>query len=223
MSLLDHIVKRQQTIRRNQIIFKAGQALDYIYAIRSGSVKTYLTTDDGRVQITGLHVPGELLGLSAIGSKRYSCQAMALETTAVCEVSVDHLEAIADRIPTIHYQFLRFMSNQICDNEHLMLLLGKRSAEERLAAFLLGLSRRFAARNYSARQFNLSMSRGDIGNYLGIAEETVCRALSRLQHLGLIYVQRRQVSILDLEALQDLAKEPVATSASAPTPARSSS
>ena len=222
MSLLDHIVKRKQTIRRGQIMFKAGQALDYIYAIRSGSAKTYLTTGDGRVQITGLHVPGELLGLSAIDSKRYSCEAMALETTSVCKISVERLEAVADRIPAVHYQMLRIMSNQICDNEHLMMLLGKHSAEERLAAFLLGLSRRFAARNYSARQFNFSMSRGDIGNYLGMAEETVCRLLSRLQDLGLIRVQRRQVAVLDLEALRDLANERVVTRALVPTLARSS-
>jgi len=104
MSLLDHIVKRKQTIRRGQIMFKAGQVLDYIYAIRSGSAKTYLTTEDGRVQITGLHVPGELLGLSAIDSKRYSCEAMALETTSVCEVSMERLEAVADRIPAVYYQ-----------------------------------------------------------------------------------------------------------------------
>ena len=222
MSLLDHVVKRKQTIRRGQIMFQAGQALDYIYAIRSGSVKTYLTTEDGRIQITGLHVPGELLGLSAIDSKRYSCEAMALETTSVCEVSMERLEAVADRIPAVYYQMLRIMSNQICDNEHLMLLLGKHSAEERLAAFLLGLSRRFAARNYSATRFNFGMSRGDIGNYLGMAEETVCRVLSRLQDLGLICVQRRQVAVLNFEALQDLAKERVVTSALVPTLARSS-
>ncbi len=222
MSLLDHIVKRKQIIRRGQILFRAGQALDYIYAIRSGSAKTYLTTEDGRVQITGFHVPGELLGLSAIDSKRYSCEAMALETTSVCEVSVERLEEVADRIPATHYQMLRIMSNQICDNEQLMLLLGKRSAEERLAAFLLGLSRRFASRNYSAIQFNLSMSRGDIGNYLGVAEETVCRVLSRLQDFGLIRVQRRQVTVLDLEALRDLAKERAVTNALVPALARSS-
>ena len=216
-SLLDHIVRRKQTIRRGQTMFQAGQALDYIYAIRSGSAKTYLTTEDGRVQITGLHVPGELLGLSAIDSKRYSSEAMALETTSVCEVSMERLEAVADRIPAVYYQMLRIMSNQICDNERLMLLLGKHSAEERLAAFLLGLSRRFAARNYSATQFNFSMSRGDIGNYLGMAEETVCRVLSRLQDLGLIRVQRRRVAVLDLEALKDLAKERAATRALAPT------
>ena len=220
MSLLDHIVKRKQTIRRGQIIFKAGQILDYIYVIRSGSAKTYLTSDDGHVQITGLHVPGQLLGLSGLGSKRYSCHAMALETTSVCKVSVERLEAVADRIPSVHYQMLRMMSDLICDNERLMMLLGKRSAEERLAAFLIGLSRRFAARNYSAQHFNLSMSRGDIGNYLGMAEETVCRVLSRLHKFGLICVQRRQVSLLDFEALQDLAKERVATGHTlVPTPA----
>lgn len=222
MSLLDRIVKRKQVVKRGQLLFRTGDAVDYVYAIRSGSVKTYLTTEDGRVQITGLHVPGELLGLGAIDSKRYSCDAMALEMASVCQISVERLEAVADRIPAIHYQMLRIMSNQICENEQLMLLLGKRTAEERLAAFLLGLSRRFAARNFSATQFRLSVSRGDIGNYLGVAEETVSRVLSRLQNLGLVRVQRRQVELLDLEALRDLAKERALATAAGPRLDRSS-
>jgi CRP/FNR family transcriptional regulator len=207
MTLLDRIVKRKQIVRRGQLLFRAGEPLHSVYAIQSGSVKTYLTTEDGRMQITGLLVPGELLGLSAIDSRRYSCDAMALETGSVCQISVDELEAVADRIPNLHYQMLRILSNQIRDNEQLMLLLGKRTAEERLAAFLLSLSRRLAARNFSPTCLRLSVSRGDIGNYLGVAEETVCRVLSRFQELGLIRVRRRQVELLELEKLRALAKE----------------
>lgn len=220
LALLDRIVKRKQVVRRGQMLFRTGQPLDYVYAIRSGSFKTYLTTEDGRVQITGLHVPGELLALAAIDSGRYSCDATALETASVCQISVERLEEVADRIPAIHYQMLRIMSGQIRDNEQLMLLLGRATAEERIAAFLLGLSRRFAARNLSATQFNLSVSRGDIGNYIGVAEETVSRVLSRFQDLGLIRVRRRQIELLELAALRDLAKERVPAPAAGPRVAR---
>lgn len=200
--------------RRGELLFHAGQPFDYVYAIRSGSVKTFLGTEDGRVQITGLHISGELLGLSAIEPKHYTCEAIALESTSVCKVAVERLEEVAMHVPAIHRQMLRIMSSQIVHDEELMLLLGKRTAEERLAAFLLGLSRRFAKRNFSAARFNLSMSRGDIGNYLGLAEETVCRLFARFQGRGLIKVRRRQVQLDDLERLHALAGRPLAPAAS---------
>lgn len=205
MSLLERVVRRKQTYRRGEVLFRSGQRFDYLYAIRSGSVKTFLATEDGRVQITGLQVPGELLGLSAIGPMSYTCEAIALEATSVCKVAVELLDEVAAQIPAIHQQLLRIMSHQIVHDEELMLLLGKRSADERLAAFLLGLSRRFAKRNFSPTRFNLSMSRGDIGNYLGLAEETVCRLLARFQVQGIIAVRRRQVELNDLGRLRALA------------------
>lgn len=204
ISLLERIVRKKQLYGRRETLFHAGQAFDYVYAIRSGSVKTFITTEDGRVQITGLHVPGELLGLSAIESKRYTCEAAALESTSVCKVAVERLEEVAAEVPAIHYHMLRIMSHQIKHDEELMLLLGKRTAEERLAAFFLGLSRRFMKRNFSATRFNLSMSRGEIGNYLGLAEETVCRLFARFQKLGMITVHRRQVQLNDLDRLHAL-------------------
>ncbi|TAN71466.1 MAG: cyclic nucleotide-binding domain-containing protein, partial [Gallionella sp.] len=166
--LLDHYVKRKRMLKRGQILYRAGEKFDCVYAIRSGSVKTYISTDDGRLQITGFHIPGELLGLTAMDENRYNCEAMALEATSVCEISVECFEELARVIPSVHYQMLRVMSKEIKHNQELMLLLGKKNAEERLATYLLSLSRRFAMRNYSSTQFNLSMSRGDIGDYLGI-------------------------------------------------------
>ena len=205
LSLLDSIVKRKEVYKRGQVLFRPGERFDFLYAIRSGSVKTYVSTDDGRVQITGFHIAGELLGLSALASRQYSSEAKALETISVCKVEISRLDEIAQQIPSIHYQMLRIMSGQIRHDEELMLLLGKRSAEERLAEYLVGLSRRFASRNYSGTEFRLSMSRLDIGNYLGIAEETVCRILGRFQEDGLITADRRLVCLKDLKRLGALA------------------
>ena len=210
MSLLDNVIKRKEVYKRGQVLFRPGERLDYVYAIRSGSVKTYVCTGDGRVQITGLHIAGELLGLSALATRQYASEASALETVSVCKVEISRLDEIAKEIPSIHYQMLRIMSGQILQDEKLMLLLGKRSAEERLAEYLLGLSRRFASRNFSGTQFRLSMSRMDIGNYLGLAEETVIRILKRFQESGLITTDRRQVHLTDIQRLCAIAHIDVA-------------
>lgn len=205
-SLLDSIVKRKQVFKRGEVLYRVGQSFEYIYAIRSGSVKSYVFTDDGRVQITGFHIAGELVGLNDIDSLVYSCEARALETTSVCEVSIDRFQELVERMPSIQYQMLRIMSGEIRHNQELMLLLGKKSAEERVATYLLSLSRRFERRHYSPIQFNLSMSRSDIGNYLGLAEETVCRVLARFQDEGLIVSQRRQITLNDADKLKGIAR-----------------
>lgn len=206
MTLLESVVRRKEIYKRGRLLFKPGDRFDFIYAIRSGSVKTYLCTPDGRVQVTGFYFAGELLGLSALASGHYSCEARALETASVCRVDAEQLDELARTIPSIQYQMLKIMSGQIRQDEELMLLLGRRTAEERLAEYLIGLSRRFAARNYSATQFHLSMSRGDIGNYLGIAEETVCRILARFQDAGIIATNRRHIRLLDLAQLEAVAR-----------------
>ena len=136
-----------------------------------------------------------------------------METTSVCEISVDCFEELARQIPSVHYQMLKMMSREIKHNQELMLLLGKKNAEERLATYLLSLSRRFALRNYSPTQFNLSMSRGDIGNYLGIAEETVSRIFTRFQEEGVIASERRHIILNDLERLSAIAREPYSSGA----------
>jgi len=211
--LLDRYVKRKHMLKRGQILYRAGEEFTCVYAIRSGSVKTYISTDDGRLQITGFHIPGELLGLNAMDEKRYNCEAMALETTSVCEISLDCFEELARQIPSAHYQMLRMMSREIKLNQELMLLLGKKNAEERLATYLLALSRRFALRNYSPTRFNLSMSRGDIGDYLGIAEETVSRIFTRFQEEGVVTTERRHIILNDLQRLSAIAREPYSVTA----------
>lgn len=207
-TLLDRHIKRRRKLKRGDVLFRVNEEFTYVYAIRSGSIKTYISTDDGRQQITGFHVPGELLGLNALDENRHNCEAVALEPTILCEISVNCFKELAQQIPSVHYQLLRLMSTEIKHNQGLMLLLGKKNAEERLATFLLSLSRRFALRNYSPTQFNLSMSRGDIGDYLGIALETVCRLFTRFQEEGVITSERRYIVLKDIDRLRAIAREP---------------
>lgn len=207
-TLLDRHVKRRRKLKRGDVLFRINEEFAYVYAIRSGSVKSYISTDDGRLQITGFHFPGELLGLNALNENRHNCEAVALEPTTVCEISANCFRDLAEQIPSIHYQMLRMMSNEIKLNQELMLLLGKKNAEERLATYLLLLSRRFAMRNISSTQFNLSMSRSDIGDYLGIAEETVCRLFTRFQDEGVIVSERRYIVLKDIDRLRAIAREP---------------
>ena len=204
LRLLDTIVRNRKMFKRGELLYRIGEPLRAIYAIRCGSVKTYVLTNDGRVQITGFHITGELLGLGAIAANYYTSEARVLESTMVCEVPIEVLEVYSEEIPSIRQQMLKIMSQEILDNQELMLLLGKKNSEERLATFLLSLSRRFEKRSYSPTKFNLSMSRSDIGNYLGMAEETVCRVFTRFQDDGLLTTERRQVQLLDLDRLKSI-------------------
>lgn len=206
LRLPETIVRNRRLLKRGDLLYRVGVPQRAIYAIRCGSVKTYVLTDDGRMQITGIHIPGELLGLGAIAAIHTTSEAKALETTMVCEVPLDVLEMYCEEVPSVRQQMIKIMSHEILDNQELMLLLGKKNADERLATFLLGFSRRFQKRNYSPSKFNLSMSRSDIGNYLGMAEETVCRVFTRFQDDGLLTTERRQVQIHDMARLKTIAR-----------------
>jgi len=204
LRLLETIVRNRRIFKRGELLYRVGEPLRAIYAIRCGSVKSYVLTNDGRTQITGFHITGEVIGLGAMVANQYISDARALETTMVCEVPIDVLEAYSVEVPSIRQQMLKIMSQEILDNQELMLLLGKKNADERLATFLLSLSRRFQRRSYSPSRFNLSMSRSDIGNYLGMAEETVCRVFTRFQGDGLLTTERRQVQLLDRDRLNSI-------------------
>jgi len=192
LSALDTLVKNRKTIKRGEFLYRTGDPFRAIYAIRGGSVKTYLLADDGRVQVTGFHVAGKVLGLDAIVTSQYNCEATALETTGVCEVPFSRFEELSKKIPGLQYQMLKIMSQEILDNRELMMLLGKMNGEERLSTYLLSMSQGFEKRGFPSVQFDISMSRSDIGNYLGMAEETISRILTRFQEEGLITLHRRR-------------------------------
>jgi CRP/FNR family transcriptional regulator len=202
---LDEIIKRKRPVKRGDDLFRVGEPFRAVYAVRSGSIKTYAPTHDGQEQVTGFHLAGELLGLDAISNNSHPCTAKALETTSVCEIPFDRLEELGQQIPSLQRQLFRVMSREIFEEETHMLLLGKRNAEERLAAFLLSVSNRFKHRGFSASEFNLSMSRNDIGNYLGLAVETVSRMFTRFQDEGVLSVERKHVIIHHLDRLQAMA------------------
>jgi CRP/FNR family transcriptional regulator len=205
MERLDRIIKRKRPLARGEHLFRIGDRFRAIYAVRSGSVKTYTLTDNGSEQVTGFHLPGELVGLDAISPERHQCAARALETSSVCEIPFDRLEDLTVKIPALHHQLLRVMSQEILDEQGMLLLLGKKTAEERLAALLLSLSGRYHERGFSANEFRLSMSRNDIGNYLGLAVETVSRMFTRFQNEGILSVQRKNVRLLDVPRLKIMA------------------
>ena len=202
---LDDIIQRKRPLKRGEHLFQIGFEFSSIYVVRSGSLKTYTPTIDGTEQVTGFHLPGELLGLDAIGKGMHPCAAKALETTSVCEVPFDNLEDLAHRIPSLQHQVLRLMSKEIFDDQELMLLLGKKTAEARLSAFLLSISLRFKQRGFSSAEFYLSMSRNDIANYLGLAVETVSRMFTRFQEDGYIHAERKHILIKDRDKLKQIA------------------
>jgi CRP/FNR family transcriptional regulator len=203
---LDHIIKRRRPIQRGDHLFVASDKFRSIYAVRSGSLKTYNLTEDGREQVTGFFLPGEIVGLDAIGEGTHTCSARALETTSVCEIPYEDLEGLGEHIPALTQQLLRIMSKEMHHDQVLLMLLGKRAADERLAALLLNLSQRYGQRGYSSTEFNLSMSRHDIANYLGLAVETVSRLFSRMQEDGMLAVRSRHVRLADVDKLRALAR-----------------
>jgi len=202
---LDNIIKRSRPLQKGEHLFNSGDNFTSIFAVRSGSIKTFSESEEGDEQITGLYLPGELLGLDAIHENCHPCSAIALETTSLCEIPFGTLEGLSTEIPELHHQLFRIMSKEISNDQSLLMLMAQKSAEEKLAAFLVNLSSRLKQRNFSETEFNLSMSRKDIGNYLGLTIETISRTFSRFQSEGLLSTQRKYVNIHKLEDLKVLA------------------
>ncbi|WP_027897257.1 fumarate/nitrate reduction transcriptional regulator Fnr [Zestomonas thermotolerans] len=201
MDALDEIVKRGRPLKKGDFLFRQGDPFDSVFAVRSGTLKTFSLSDDGVEQLTGFHLPSELVGLCGMDSEVYPVSAQALETTSVCEIPFERLDELSAELPQLRRQLMRVMSREIRDDQQMMMLLSKKTADERIATFLVNLSARFRARGYSANQFRLSMSRNEIGNYLGLAVETVSRVFTRFQQNGLISAEGKEIRILDPIAL----------------------
>jgi len=202
---LDSIIQRNRPLHRGEHLFRGGDLLVSLFAIRSGSLKTYTISPEGEEQITGFHLAGEVVGLDALYNKSHPSFATALETTMVCALPFDELEELSGSIPGLRSQLLRVMSREILEDQELLLLLNKKSAEERLAAFLVNLSSRYSRRGRSASRFLLPMTRSDVGNYLGLTIETVSRLFARFQKSGLLDAQGKEVHLLDMPALTAMA------------------
>jgi CRP/FNR family transcriptional regulator len=201
---LDKLVATRRQVARGDTLFRSGDSFLSLYAVRTGFFKTCVTSEDGRDQVTGFQMAGELLGLDGISTDRHSCDAVALEDSQVCVIPYEQLEELSREFTDLQRQFHKIMSREIVRDHGVMLLLGSMRAEERLAAFLLNLTQRLQARGFSAAALVLRMTREEIGSYLGLKLETVSRTFSKFQDDGLLEVKQRQLRILDQAGLQRL-------------------
>jgi CRP/FNR family transcriptional regulator len=202
---LDEIIQRSKPLQKNQHLYREGDIFKSVFAVRSGAMKAYKTTDDGREQVTGFYFPGEILGMDGISNNLHASSAKALETVAVCEIPFTSLEKLSVLMPTLQRHFFQLMSREITEDQQLITLLSKNSADERVASLMMSISSRNAKRKLSATQFRLPMSRVDIGNYLGLTVETVSRVFSRMQKLDILRVDNKEIQILDAPGLQQMA------------------
>ena len=200
---LDALVAVRRRVARGDALYRAGDPFRSLYAVRSGSFKARVTHGDGRVQLTGFQLPGELLGLDGVAFERHGVDAVALEDSEVCVLPYAELERIAREFPPLQHRLHKVMSREIVREQGVMMMLGSLRAEERVAAFVLGLSERYRRLGYSASEFLLRMTREEIGDYLGLKIETVSRAFRKLVVRGMVAVDGKRVTILDADALRD--------------------
>ncbi len=199
---IDGLVSARRRLRRRELLFHNGEKFSALYAIRSGVFKTRVASEDGRDQVTGFQMAGEIMGLDGIVNEFHSCDAVALEDAEVCVIPFDRIEAMSREVPALQRHVHQIMSREIVREHGVMLLLGSMRAEERLAVFLLNLVQRLHARGFSRTEVLLRMSREEIGSYLGLKLETVSRTLSKFMDDGILEVRQRHLRILDERALQ---------------------
>ena len=202
---LENILSKRIRIARGEPLYRAGEVFSSLFAVRLGHFKTVYSEGHATKQIIGFQMSGEILGMEGISRPRHKCSAIALEDSEVCEIPYTRLESLLSELPSLQSHFHRMMSREITREQNVMLLLGNMRAEQRFAAFLVNLAARYAARGYSSTQFQLRMSREEIGNYLGLTIESISRLLSRLKKQGLIRVANREIELLQPERLRAIA------------------
>jgi len=201
---IDDIVATRRKVKRGGTLFSNGEAFTSLYAIRTGFFKTCVATEDGRDQVTGFQMAGEIIGLDGIVSDHHTCDAVALEDAEVCVMPFERLEELSREVNALQHHVHKIMSREIVREHGVMLLLGSMRAEERLAAFLLNLVQRLHARGFSQSELVLRMTREEIGSYLGLKLETVSRTFSKFVEEGIVEVKQRHVKIIDTAALKRL-------------------
>lgn len=199
---LHMLVEHVGPLHAGDHVFREGDPFEAIAAVRAGTVKTYSIDRDGREHVLGFHLPGEVIGLNAIAGDRYPCNAVALDTVTLCRFSFPQISVLATRLPGLQQHLFKLLSSDIGSAS---LLAGDWTADERMAAFLVRLSRRLAARGFSPDRFQLTMARTDIANYLRLAPETVSRVLKRFQDEGMLAVERRELELVDRNRLEAIA------------------
>ena len=199
---IENLVYARRRLKRGEVLYQAGGGFSAAYAIRIGSFKSSLLDGDGREQVTGFYMAGELLGLEGLGSGLYVGSAVALEDSEICVLPYTLIEELSRELPALQRHLHAVLAREIVRDHGVMMLLGSMRAEERLATFLINLSRRFVRRGYSSSDFNLRMTREEIGSYLGLKLETVSRLFSQFHHDGLIEIDQKHVRILDIRGLE---------------------
>jgi len=205
MDKLDSIIKRRRVVKKGEYLYQSGDNFTSLYAVRSGSFKSFTPVQDDAEQIVGFHLPGELIGMDAISQHQHQSFSQALETASVCEIPFVHLEKLSTEVPGLQHHLFSLMSAEIQQEHCHVTQLAKRTAESRLASFILDIGKRFQKLGYSGTEFNLSMSRNDIANLLGLAVETVSRIFTHFQEEGLLQVERKHIVINNSAALQQQA------------------
>jgi CRP/FNR family transcriptional regulator len=203
LNALHMLVEHVGPFHDGDVVFRNGERFGALFAVRAGMVKTRKVDDEGHEQVLGFHLPGEMIGLDAIHPAKYPCDAIALDTVYVCRFSFPALSTLAAKIPDVQQRLFDLLSADIGKSSQ---FAGDHTADERLAAFLLDLGARYAARGFAPNAYRLVMPRADIANYLRLAAETVSRVLRRFQDQHLIRVDGREVELLDKVALRQLAR-----------------
>lgn len=201
---IDEVIGTRRKVRRGTTLFRNGEKFTSLYAIRTGFFKTRVASEDGRDQVTGFQMAGEVVGLDGIVNDHHTCDAVALEDAEVCVMPFDRIEEISREVTSLQRHVHKIMSREIVREHGVMLLLGSMRAEERLATFLLNLVQRLHARGFSQSELVLRMTREEIGSFLGLKLETISRTFSRFVEEGIVEVKQRHVHIVNTEALREI-------------------
>ena len=201
---LEKVVNRTNITKSGEYLYREGDPCKAIYAVKSGSIKTTKQNEAGESQIVSFHLPGELLGFDGFATDKHGCTAQLLETSSVCELPLESLETLCRTLPSLQHQMRRIMGLEVQSDHDLLLLLGKMNADEKLATFLLNMSSRMKQRHWKELEFNLTMPRQDIANYLGLAVETVSRLVTQFHEKGYIDIDKRKIKITNLAGLKHI-------------------
>ncbi len=202
LAVFEQAINRKKPLRKSEYLYRAGDEMTSLYTVKTGAFKANIDSVDGQKNIVGFFMPGELMGLDGIASGQYQCDMIALSYAHVCQLSYREFEQVAEKFPVLRQEILSISSTHMTTAQKMLMFIGKRPVEERLAMFLISISQRFKARGLSESRFQLPMSRHDIANYLGMAPETISRQFKKLQDQGLVSIQNRDLTISNAAALR---------------------
>ncbi|WP_445147268.1 cyclic nucleotide-binding domain-containing protein [Dyella sp. Tek66A03] len=201
---LDAAVRDRRTIHRGDTLFRQGDTFHALYVVRAGSLKTFVESQDGDLQMLGFHLPGEIVGMDALTGDHHLCSAQALERTSICELPYEQLQHVVQQVPALYRQLMRIISREVVAEQRHLVMMGKQQAQERLAIFLHSLADRYGRLSRDPTNLTLPMTRSEIASYLGLVIETVSRLFSRMEAAGILTVNRRTIHVLRPDLLESM-------------------